>query len=79
MNVFMIAPAHTHIHSHSYGDWEEHAILLCNYFTHGDGLNGKWRTFVLLGVCVSECICVRKIFMYMCLSVCVCVCVFVCV
>ena len=31
------------------GDWEEHATLLCNYFTHIDSGNTKMHNYIVLG------------------------------
>jgi coiled-coil and C2 domain-containing protein 2A len=38
------------------GDWEEHAVLLCNYFRHYEVTNPRsgWNSYVLLGSAVPE-------------------------
>eukprot|EP00742_Colponemidia_sp_Colp-10_P008183 GILJ01008844.1.p1 GENE.GILJ01008844.1~~GILJ01008844.1.p1 ORF type:complete len:1598 (-),score=270.09 GILJ01008844.1:58-4851(-) len=36
------------------GDFEEHAILLCNYFLWLDGLDSKYKSYVVLGTGVPE-------------------------
>lgn len=38
------------------GDYEEHAILLCNYFNYIDGIlnNGKVKSYIILGNAVPE-------------------------
>jgi coiled-coil and C2 domain-containing protein 2A len=38
----------------TYGDWEEHAVLLCNYFKFYEGKESPWSSFVVLGHAVPE-------------------------